>query len=233
MRATQLTLKSPLAEKNWTMVEAESQPISPYECIMSASDRPAKGLVADYSIFLRALLNNPRAVSSPTPSSRTLAAAMAAQVDPHIPGTLVDLGAGNGAITEALLTGGFSPDRIVAIEYEPILAAALHRRCPGIRVFCDDAFRFEGLLTSAETICAVVCSLPILHFPHHLRQSFLSRALARQGSDQRYIQLSYSFTSPVTPAEPDVAVAGSVVWRNFPPAHVWTYRRVRLRADPS
>jgi phosphatidylethanolamine/phosphatidyl-N-methylethanolamine N-methyltransferase len=215
---------------NTTMAESRKGRTDTTVACRSATVSPALGLAQDYFVFLRGLFNSPRAVSAPTPSSRALAAAIAGEADPEIPGTLVELGAGTGAVTEALLARGFAPDRIVAIEYEPVLAVALRRRCPGIQVFCDDAFRFEALLAGSQAVCAVVCGLPLLHFSQHIRQYFLSRALARQGSDQRYIQLSYSFRPPIIPREPDVAVTGRMVWRNLPPAHVWTYRR-ELKRD--
>ena len=56
-----------------------------------------------YGDFLRGLLKDPRGVSAPTPSSPALAAAMAERVDPLRPGLVVELGAGTGVVTEALL----------------------------------------------------------------------------------------------------------------------------------
>ena len=38
-----------------------------------------------------------------------------------------------------------------------------------------------------------------------------------------FVQLSYSWRPPVAP-EPGMTVSRQTVWRNFPPAHVWTYR---------
>jgi len=176
----------------------------------------------EYFAFLSGLLRNPRAVSSPTPSSAVLAKAIALKVDPHWPGTLVELGAGTGAITQALIDRGFAPGRILAIEYEPVLAQAVRRRCPGVRVFCDDAFQFRAL--APEPICAVVSGLPILHFSQAQRQALLRQALS--SSAQRIlVQLSYSFRPPIKPPSQGISVTGEMVWRNFPPAHVWTYRQ--------
>jgi phosphatidylethanolamine/phosphatidyl-N-methylethanolamine N-methyltransferase len=183
---------------------------------------PRRG--TDFAAFLRGVWRNPRAVSSPTPSSGTLARAIAAEVDPQIPGTLVELGAGTGAITKALLARGFAPHRILAVEYEPVLVAALRRNCPGVRIFCDDAFRFEALLAPEEPVCAVVCGLPLLHFPQETRQRLLTAAMARQGRDRRFVQLSYSFRPPIIPPSEGISLQGTLIWKNFPPAHVWSYR---------
>lgn len=176
-----------------------------------------------YAAFLKGLWNNPRGVSSPTPSSIVLAAMIAAQVDPMVPGSVIELGAGTGAVTAALLTRGFTADRIIAIESEPVLASAVARRCPGIRVLCQDAFAFGSLVPLDLPISAVVSGLPLLHFHQKQRQALLERAFVRQGADKRFVQLSYSPRPPITAPE-GVSVNGILVLRNLPPAHVWTYR---------
>jgi phospholipid N-methyltransferase len=56
-----------------------------------------------------------------------------------------------------------------------------------------------------------------------VRRSLLARALNRQGRGGLFIQLSYSWRPPVAPF-PGVTLTKQAVWRNFPPAHVWTYR---------
>lgn len=184
----------------------------------------------EYFDFLKGLWSNPRAVSSPTPSSAVLADAIAAQVDPRTPGMLIELGAGTGAITRALLARGFSPERIIAIEYEPVLADAIRKRFPEVHVICGDAFQLDSLLPRQLIISAVVSGLPMLNFSQQRRQSLLSYALARQAADKRFIQLSYSWVPPIQPASPDVTVSSRLIWRNLPPAHVWRYQAVAVPA---
>ncbi len=187
----------------------------------TAQIRSGKNPASDYLVFLGGLLKNPRAVSSPTPSSATLARAIAAEVDPGWSGTLLELGPGTGAITQALIDRGFAPERILAIEYEPILAQAVRRHCPGVRVRCDDAFQFRAIVK--EPICAVVSGLPMLNFPQAMRQALLSQALAAAGA-KIFVQLTFSFRPPIIPPAGNIAVSGQMVWKNFPPAHIWTYR---------
>ncbi|HEV2651320.1 MAG TPA: hypothetical protein VGU69_08680, partial [Rhizomicrobium sp.] len=62
--------------------------------------------------FLRRLVANPSGVSSVFPSIPALARAIAAQVDPSIPGTVLELGPGTGAVTRALLARGILPSRL-------------------------------------------------------------------------------------------------------------------------
>jgi phospholipid N-methyltransferase len=63
----------------------------------------------------------------------------------------------------------------------------------------------------------------MLNFPQAMRQALLSQALAAAG-EKIFVQLTFSFRPPIAPPAADIAVSGQMVWKNFPPAHVWTYR---------
>ena len=177
-----------------------------------------------YGEFLLGLVDNPKAVSAPTPSGSILAARIAAEVTPSLEGLVVELGPGTGAITRALLDRGVAGHRILAIENSAYFCDILRTRFPVVTTVCGDAFHFERYLPEAMPIAAVVCGLPLLNFPADCRRALIERALDRQGAEGRFIQLSYGWR-PAVPAGPDLAIHKTVVWRNFPPAHIWTYRR--------
>lgn len=178
---------------------------------------------AAYGDFLKGLISNPRAVSAPTPSSPTLARAIAAQVELDRDGLVIELGPGTGVVTQALLEHGVHPDRLVAIELEARFARLVQGRFPAVTVHQGDAVTFENYLPFGARVATVVSGLPLLQFPMAMRRSLLRRALACQGAGGLFIQLSYSWRPPVAP-EPGVTLHKKTVWRNFPPAHVWTYR---------
>jgi phospholipid N-methyltransferase len=63
----------------------------------------------------------------------------------------------------------------------------------------------------------------LLNFCPGCRRDLIERALAVQGPGGRFIQLSYGWWPPIA------RVAGilpnkMIVWRNLPPAYVWTYK---------
>ena len=178
---------------------------------------------AAYADFLRGLISNPRGVSAPTPSSPTLARAIAAQVDIARDGLVIELGPGTGVVTQALLERGVAPHRLIAIEQEPCFARLLRNRFPKISVRQGDALLFESQLPYDAPIAAIVSGVPLLQLPMTARRSLLRRALGCQDSGGVFVQLSYSWRPPVPP-EPGTRVTKTTVWRNFPPAHVWTYR---------
>jgi phosphatidylethanolamine/phosphatidyl-N-methylethanolamine N-methyltransferase len=175
-----------------------------------------------YGAFLRGLINDPKSVSAPAPSSPALAEAIAAEVDPARPGLVVELGPGTGAVTSALIRH-VGAARIIAIERDESFALLLRQNFLGLDVRCGDALAFEEFLPAEADIAAVVSGVPLLHLPQSARRSLLARALNRQGTGGLFIQLSYSWRPPVTPF-PGVTLTKRAVWRNFPPAHVWTYR---------
>ncbi len=178
--------------------------------------------MAAYAHFLRGLLSDPHAVSAPTPSSPALSAAIAAKVDISRPGLVVELGPGTGVVTEALLARGVAPDRLVTIEACSYFAQLLRERLPQVTVIEGDAFAFEQYLPQGSQIAAIVSGIPLLLFPAARRQMLIERGLAVQGQGGAFIQLSYGWLPPIKPAA-GMKLRRSVVWRNFPPAHVWTF----------
>ena len=127
-------------------------------------------------------------------------------------------------VTGALLQRGFAPDSLIAIEQTPCFAQLLRTRFPGVHVHHGDGLLFESHIPAGETVAAIVSGLPLLQFPAGTRRSLLRRALACQPAGGMFVQLSYSWRPPV-PAEPGMTLGKIAVWRNFPPAHVWTYAK--------
>ncbi len=176
--------------------------------------------MAHYIEFLQGLLLAPRAVSAPTPSGPVLAAAMAAEAG-NRPGLVVELGPGSGTVTEALVQRGIAPQRLVAIECTSYFAQLLQARFPLARIIEGDAFAFEDYLPQDAKVSAIISGVPLLNFPPEKRAALIEAALKRCG---RFVQLSYGWVPPVPPP-PGVMLTKRIVWRNFPPAHVWTYTR--------
>ena len=137
---------------------------------------------------------------------------------------MIELGPGTGVVTQALLERGIPAARLIAIEQELSFVGLMRERFPMVRTCDGDALLFENCIPVRAKVAAVVSGLPLLNLPVPTRRSLLCRALRCQGRGGRFIQLSYSWHPPVLP-EPGIDLEGKVVWRNFPPAHVWTYRK--------
>ncbi len=189
----------------------------------------------EIAIFFARWLKAPQRIGAVAPSSRFLARAMATQVDlrrpePVIlrrPEPVIELGGGTGSVTKALLEAGLPIDRLVVVERDVRLYKMLRRRFPGLRVVRGDARHLVELLRplGIEAVSAVVSSLPLVAMPKTMRRQIISESFALLGGAGRFIQYTYSLTSPLAGGE--FGLRGRVaarVWLNVPPAAVWSYR---------
>ena len=180
----------------------------------------------DYALFFGLWLQKPLQIAAVTPSSRRFACVMADLVDLQRPGPVLELGAGTGSLTRGLLHAGCPAERLIAMEREPRLAAALRRSFPGIRTIVGDAIALEEHLArlGIDRLCAVVSSLPIKWFPLADQRLIVEPCLARLGPDGRFLQMTNAFSSPI--AKRPLGIAGrsvARVWRNLPPSQIWAY----------
>ena len=178
--------------------------------------------------FLSAWLRNPLQTGALLPSGSGLARAMASQVVPGH-GRVVELGAGTGVITRALIARGLAAERLVLVEKDPLLFAALERRFPDATVLCGDAARLKRLLNRAGVGCCgtLVSSLPLLSMRRLTRTRVLSQIFGVLGSRGTLVQFTYSPLPPIPDAlARALGVSGArvarVLW-NLPPAAVWVY----------
>lgn len=179
--------------------------------------------MSTYAEFFEGLVRDPSGVSAPTPSSPALASAIASQVDLTRAGLVLELGAGTGVVTRALLDRGIDAHRLVAIELGEYFVNLLRQRFPSVNVMQGDAMNFGAYLPLRAPIAAIVSGLPLLNFSEIRRHTFIAGALRALGPGGRFIQLSYGWRPPIASAygkKPDK----TIVWRNLPPAHIWTYQ---------
>jgi len=181
--------------------------------------------------FIAAWLRSPLKIGALLPSSRSLARAMAAEVDIEKPGVIVELGAGTGAVTQALLQVGIAPARLVVIERDERLHALMSAQFPHLNVLCADAAQMDTVLAELGIagISAIVSSLPLLSMPRLVRQAIEHHMLTLIGDDGLLIQFTYGPRSPISRHQlRKYQMQGrrmKLVVANVPPAHVWVYRR--------
>ena len=186
---------------------------------------------SDDFVFLRAWLRAPLVTAAMLPSGRALSRAIAAAVDPAVPGAIVELGPGTGAVTAALVERGVAPDRLILIEFLPEFCEVLRRRYPAARVIAGDAFAAPDLLRQlkAGPLAAVVSCLPLYSKKPDSRERLLKELLQLGPKGMPFIQATNFARSPI-PFE-ETAIVGSPsprIWFNLLPALVWTYRLAKL-----
>lgn len=179
--------------------------------------------------FLAAWLRNPKQMGAIAPSGEPLARAMAAQV-PASARVVVELGPGTGAITRALLKRLPDPPRLLLVEKEPAMVAALARRYPAVEVLTGDAVQLERLLLrmGIEQVDVVVSSLPLLSMRPRVAVKILLQIFSVLGPEGSLVQYTYSLASPISSRLAArlglSATRATVVLRNLPPASVWVYQ---------
>jgi phosphatidylethanolamine/phosphatidyl-N-methylethanolamine N-methyltransferase len=176
--------------------------------------------------FLRAVFARPRNVGAIAPSSPGLARAIAREIDPKKPGTVLELGPGTGVVTAALIERGIEPERITAIEYDAEFATLVARRFPGVHVIRGDAFELAHTLGSGsgQRFIGIVSGIPLLNHPPERRQKLVKSALAQIEPGSPFVQFSYGTRPPIVPPAGAYVTRTALVWRNLPPARVWVYR---------
>ncbi len=172
--------------------------------------------------FLKALAINPKTTGAILPSSQYLANNMASFIDPSKNTLVVELGAGTGVITEAILKTGLPAQQLIAVEYAPHLAKKLRKKFPDVTIIEGNAAHLTHLLKNFTTpIDTIISGLPLRSLPREMRDKVLleiPRVLTNQG---KYIQFTYDIRSHERLYPPNYCLLkSSIVWRNIPPAKV-------------
>ena len=183
----------------------------------------------DWVKFFGTWMRHPGAMGAIAASSPRYCDEMVAQSTIGIDGPILELGAGLGVVTRALLRAGVDPRRIVSIEYDPEFAEALKTRFPEVEIICGDGLDLTETLADRQDqrFASILFAIPIVRFPQDRRRALLDRYFERILPGGNLTQLSYSWVPPVRPDPARYTVSSSpVVWANLPPARVWVYRRV-------
>ena len=146
--------------------------------------------------FALGYLRHPRRVGAIAPASKALAQAILNEVMRSAPGTLIEVGAGTGAITRALLPALDRAERFMVIERDAGFARLLSRHFPNLEVLNQCATRLDALDIAARSPVTVVSSLPLLSMTrdeaHACVDAMVALIESRPGS--RLIQ--YTYASP-------------------------------------
>ncbi|HVV68663.1 MAG TPA: methyltransferase domain-containing protein [Gammaproteobacteria bacterium] len=172
--------------------------------------------------FLKALVKDPAAIGAITPSSHFLGEEMAAHIYYQPGAAIVELGAGTGVITEALLAAGVRPEDLIVIEYSHTFATQLRAHLPHVRIIEGDAANLTTLLRDLpHPIHSIISSLPLRTLPKLKTEAILQQVVHALAPGGRYIQFTYSLKSSQYPALMHYRrIFSKIIWRNLPPARV-------------
>lgn len=177
---------------------------------------------AEQRAFMRRWLSNPRQVGSVAPSSRRLAAAMVGAIPWERTRTVVELGAGTGAITEQILRSKPEESRFLAFERDQGFRQMLLERFPTVPVF-SDAKSLSAVLwgSGISAVDAVVSGIPFALLSGLEREQLLDeieRVLAPGGT---FVAFQYSPQMYPALRKRFASVTVRLVVANLPPAFVY------------
>jgi phosphatidylethanolamine/phosphatidyl-N-methylethanolamine N-methyltransferase len=191
---------------------------------MDRTWRPGSG--GPIWLFLREFVRNPGAMGALCPSSQRLAARIAQQVDLSQEGWIVELGAGTGSVTEALLRHGVRPDRLIVIERSRYLVRHLRKRFPQVRVILGDACDGSALIEDCVPLAAVVSGLPLRSLSPEQVTRVTNAWSAGIGPEVRVIQFTYAPRGASAWSDAGLTWrTDETVWGNLPPARVEVFTR--------
>jgi phosphatidylethanolamine/phosphatidyl-N-methylethanolamine N-methyltransferase len=177
--------------------------------------------------FFKGWQRDKRGVGALIPTSGITARRMASIIDASSGLPVLELGAGTGVITNAILQRGIVPKNLVSIEYAAHFCEILHKRFPDVDVRNGNVFELGQVLgeRNGETFDCVISAVPMLSFPLQRRISLMEDLLSRIPRGRPVIQITHGPLSPL-PALPDVYTIShfDFVVRNIPPAQLWLYR---------
>ena len=178
----------------------------------------------DLGHFVKGWIRNPLAIGALAPSGKSLAKLMARDVGAGA--RVVELGAGTGTVTAALLAKGVAPADLHLVERDPQFVKILKRRFPRCQVVAADALELDRPL-EAGAFDFVISGLPLLCFSPDKRSRLLRQGLRLLKPQGKMHQFTYAGRCPIdreARAELRVdSVLLGIAALNLPPAFVYRF----------
>lgn len=177
-------------------------------------------------LFFRRFLAHPGELGSVTPSSEVLGELIARQVRCEEDEFVVELGAGTGAVTGAILSAGIPADRLVVVEIDKQMAHLLRKSYPGVTVVEGDAFDLKQVLPDSVIgkVGTVICGMPISILPLQQQRDLITLILSLMPTGRSFLQYTYRIMSPLPARKVGLnAKRLAFTLQNIPPASVWAY----------
>lgn len=199
---------------------------------IAAGREAGRKLGANAALFFRRWMANPLQMGSVVPSSASLCRRIAAHTTRGPGEAVLELGAGTGVVSRALLASGVPPERLKVVEIVPDMADHLRRALPGVEVLCGDAFDLARVVPKQwhGRIGTAICGIPLVLLPIAEQRRFIE-AVETVAPGRGFLLYTYCITSPLPHRRLGLA-AKREAWTpwNLPPASVWRYRCDDARA---
>src|SRR3974390_3280313 len=126
-------------------------------------------------LFFRRWIANPLKVGALLPSSRALARLVARNVELGPDDAVIEIGAGTGSITKALVSAGIPRERLFVIEIDADMCTYLRKQFPQVQIIHGDAGRLLDIVPSRwhGKVSTVVSGIPMITLPFEAQQRLI------------------------------------------------------------
>ncbi len=185
-------------------------------------------------IFFKSLLRSPLKTGAVFPSSKNLASSVSGFV--NVPGPdeyILEIGAGTGRLTSALLERGVPAAQLIILEMQPSLAKFLKKNFHSVTILEGNAVDLIKLLPQRAigNIQTVVSGIPMVNLRFQDQQQIITAIKNVIKSDGTLLQFTYRPGSPLPSYKLGLEqhCLGHVLF-NIPPAAIWEYKTTNHKA---
>lgn len=187
-------------------------------------------------LFLKRVLKNPKALGAVTPSSIALSNFICRHVIATPDSYVVEIGAGTGRFTRALLRNGIIPSQLFVVEMDSELCDFLRKHFPQVNVIHGDARHLLNILPQhvIGKVSTVISGIPLVNLSEAVQASIADACFGVLHEGGQMLQFTYGPISPLSCRKLGLSKKrlGSVLL-NFPPAVIWSYKRGRAAQPKS
>jgi phosphatidylethanolamine/phosphatidyl-N-methylethanolamine N-methyltransferase len=189
---------------------------------------------SENKIFFKQWLRSPGKLGTFAPISLKLAYCAAAQIDTSSNPLVVEIGAGTGRLSRALLAKGVNPSRLAMVELDAKLSDFLkssmsesYQGHVSANIINGDARDLKNLIPSdwVGKVDYVVSAVPLMYMSEELREQIIQSALdVLHPLHGNILHVTYSPISPLRFMESELLAKRVVsLWGNMPPGFVWKF----------
>ena len=196
---------------------------------MKSYERGSKkhGFIRERISFLGGFIKNPKTVGSVIPSSPRLGKAMASFIKDKENETVIELGAGTGPITKALLKAGMNPKKLTPIEMNEKFVEQLRTKYPELNIVQGDASKMTEIFPDkVGKVDTIISGLPLKSIPKPIVDAIIEESFKMLKPDGIYVQFTYDLraSKSILLKQCD-RIGAKIIMANIPPARVDAFRK--------